>query len=178
MIRTLATAAVVLLAAAASAQAQTASEDREARQDRRVVVLSGGGEGKRLDRDGDGAVTREEFLAMHTEMFAKLDRNGDGRLADDEMRSHHEDIVIRHGPGGHGPVIHLDRPGGPDGPGERHVRVIEMRHDGASLDANGDGKTSFDELVAPMRRHFEEMDADRSGFIEEGERAARHRAHD
>jgi hypothetical protein len=38
------------------------------------------------------------------------------------------------------------------------------------MDADGDGRTSFDEFAKPLREAFDRMDADRSGFLEEGER--------
>lgn len=39
---------------------------------------------KSLDLDGDGKVTREEFM----EAFAKLDRNHDGVISADELSGH------------------------------------------------------------------------------------------
>jgi len=38
----------------------------------------------RYDKDRDGAVTREEYLASRRKAYAKLDTNGDGRLSFDE----------------------------------------------------------------------------------------------
>jgi len=38
----------------------------------------------RVDRDRDGAVTRDEYLASRRKAFAKLDVDGDGRLTFDE----------------------------------------------------------------------------------------------
>jgi hypothetical protein len=38
----------------------------------------------RYDKDKDGAITRDEFLAARRRAFAKLDTNGDGRLSFEE----------------------------------------------------------------------------------------------
>lgn len=38
----------------------------------------------RYDKDRDGTVTREEYLAARRKAYAKLDRDGDGRLDFDE----------------------------------------------------------------------------------------------
>jgi hypothetical protein len=48
---------------------------------------------KRIDANGDGKLTVEEFTAAGEQMFARLDDNGDGKLAKDEMpkrRKHHD----------------------------------------------------------------------------------------
>ena len=66
--------------------------------------------------------------------------------------------------------------GGPrseGGPGER----IEIRRVGGpggdnDLDTDNDGKISEAEFGAPLREAFARMDADRSGFIEAGERGS------
>ena len=51
-----------------------------------------GAEGKcgmgRMDADGDGKVTREEFMKGHEAMFDKIDTNGDGVIDDDERAAH------------------------------------------------------------------------------------------
>lgn len=38
----------------------------------------------RYDKDKDGAITRDEYLAARRKAYAKLDVNGDGRLSFDE----------------------------------------------------------------------------------------------
>lgn len=58
------------------------------------------GEGKparfaKIDTDGDGVISRDEFMARAAKRFAKMDANGDGRLSKNEMRraykKHHND---------------------------------------------------------------------------------------
>jgi uncharacterized low-complexity protein len=51
-----------------------------------------GGEGKcgmgRMDADGDGKVTRDEFMQGHEAMFDKIDQNGDGVIDQAEQEAH------------------------------------------------------------------------------------------
>lgn len=44
-----------------------------------------GGPLKAVDRDGDGAISREEANAALHAQFAQLDRDHDGRLSEDEF---------------------------------------------------------------------------------------------
>lgn len=218
----------------------------------------------RLDANGDGEVTREEFTAPMTDAFARIDKNGDGRISGEEMAEHHgpeghDVVMMRHpgGPEGPGPhrfqirvphpggegggeerdVVIMRRPGGGEGPhrfemrvphpgaegvrverdgertmvfvgqggpGEReivvhggpggeHPRMMRMPHGDmgpgehrvevhtlgeghghADMDKDGDGKISEAEFVGPLREAFARIDADRSGFIEAGERGEEH----
>src|SRR5262245_39822726 len=43
----------------------------------------------RMDTNGDGKITAEEFAAAGDRMFARLDDNGDGKIARDELPRHH-----------------------------------------------------------------------------------------
>jgi len=40
-----------------------------------------------MDQDGDGMVSRTEFMRMHEEMFSRMDQDRDGLLSEDEMDS-------------------------------------------------------------------------------------------
>jgi len=44
---------------------------------------------KRLDANGDGVVSRDEFLAAARQRFAKMDANGDGFISADEIGQRH-----------------------------------------------------------------------------------------
>ncbi len=50
----------------------------------------GGGKHKMemMDTDGDGAVSKEEFMNHKEQRFMKKDENGDGVLSEDEMTKH------------------------------------------------------------------------------------------
>ena len=41
---------------------------------------------KKMDTDGDGSVSKDEFMAYMEKKFAKKDKNGDGVLSADEMK--------------------------------------------------------------------------------------------
>jgi uncharacterized low-complexity protein len=53
---------------------------------------SSSGEGKcgmgRMDADGDGDITRDEFMQGHEAMFGKIDQNGDGVIDPAERAAH------------------------------------------------------------------------------------------
>lgn len=204
--------AAVALAALIPASAQ-AQETRT--EERRVVVVGGPGGHMEIGEDG---LTREAFMARHTEMFARLDADGNGVVTRDEMAAMaeaHGDLpmrIRRHGPDGEGgPMVFHGEGGpgerevviirrGPDGEtinieggpgawtsedgqrriiiggpghegedGDRHVMVFRHSAEGG-LDADGDGRWSFEEMVAPMREHFNQLDANGDGFVDESER--------
>lgn len=181
----------------------------------RMVFLGGAADGPGgLDADGDGEVTRDEFVRPLNDAFARLDKNGDGRLSREELASGapgDADVRIRRlgggdverfelrrrpGPGGEGParferdgdravvvvtpdhdgqerVVVRAHSGGPAFSGPRGSRVELRAFDGPhgrDLDKDGDGRISEAEFTAPLREAFARMDADRSGFIEDGER--------
>lgn len=136
----------------------------------------GGGEGRRggppplpaegvisrLDRDGDGKVTFEEFAAqermekleeeVQRKLFERLDKNGDGFLTVEEFR--------QMGPPRGGPPL-------------------------AGLDEDGDGKISWEEFAkskkfAEMpedrrRKIFERLDRNGDGFLDAADRPERGR---
>ena len=45
---------------------------------------------KRIDKNGDGKISKDEFIAVQTERFNKMDKNNDGFLSKDEMRAARE----------------------------------------------------------------------------------------
>ena len=143
-----------------------------------------------MDRDGDGQVTRDDFLAPMDEAFARMDKDGDGRLAGDELPARsvageHDMMILRDGEPGmrwlemrrpDGSVQPRERreivirgPGGEEGPHVFHFGPADDRP-ARSMDADGDGRVSEAEFTAGLREAFGRLDADGSGFLEEGER--------
>lgn len=153
----------------------------------------------RLDADGNGVVTREEMHAMaeaHGDLPMRIRHpggeggpmvfHGEGGPGERDV------VIIRRGPDGE--TINVEGPGGgewtsedgqrriiirehgPDGEhadhgegGERHVMVFRHGAEGG-LDSDGDGRWTFEEMVAPMREHFNQLDANGDGFVDEVER--------
>lgn len=140
----------------------------------------------RMDKDGDGRLSTEEMAGGHG---AEGDRNvmilrggpeGAPGVHRFEMRQPHggdrgargeHEIIIRRPEGPDGPV-RMIRPGHHDGEGESRIEIRHMGEPGghADMDKDGDGKVSEAEFTGPLREAFVRMDADRSGFIEDGER--------
>jgi hypothetical protein len=46
---------------------------------------------EKLDADGDGTVTKAEFLSVHEEHFAKMDADGDGSITKEESEAAREE---------------------------------------------------------------------------------------
>ena len=140
-----------------------------------------------MDKDGDGRLSTEELSGGHgmggdaNVVVFRGGPEGAPGVHRFEMRRNHpggeagsreEREIVLHGPGGPGMPLILRRPGHHGAGGDTRV---EIRHMGgpeghADMDKDGDGRISEAEFLAPLREAFARMDADRSGFIEEGER--------
>jgi hypothetical protein len=173
---------VALIAALAAGSAP--QEPRvETRTEVHVVTMGGPDGPDRLDADGDGFVTREEFSAPMTTVFSRLDADSDGRLSRDELASGHEEghrgphtFTLRRegGPGGHGgPGNLMMFHGGPEGGGDREVVII--RRGGPGVEGRDAG-----EWHGPGERRVEirrfggpdghgDMDTNRDGRVSEEE---------
>jgi len=44
------------------------------------------------DTDGDGLLSKAEFVAVHEKRFAEMDANNDGKVSRDEMKAHRESM--------------------------------------------------------------------------------------
>lgn len=173
----------LLLSASQAAATPPPAAPPERRVERHVVIINddgpggpGGPRGPR-DADNDGFVSREEFVAPMSRMFDRLDTNHDGRLSPAELADGPPPPPPggpHHGPhGAHGPH------GGPGGPGEDvRIEIRRVGGPGGDLDANGDGKVTEDEFIAPLRDAFRRLDADSSGDLTEGERGTGHGGED
>lgn len=154
----------------------------------------------RIDKDGDGRLSAEELSAghgmagdrnvmvwsgegghagpgaHHFELRRSAEGPGEARtmvfVGGPDGESGEREIIV-HGPGGAGGphIIHAPGHGGPGGETRVEVRTVGGPGEGpGDMDKDGDGKVSEAEFIAPLRDAFARMDADRSGFIEQGER--------
>lgn len=111
------------------------------------------------DQNGDGKVTKDEWLAPLERIFDRADANGDGALDKEEMDRIAERFQPRDVGDGRG------RPGfgGFGGRGANFAARLMQ------LDANGDGKVTKDEVPEGMQRMFERLDANGDGAIDKAE---------
>src|ERR1700761_1088146 len=103
----------------------------------------------RSDTDGDGRVSKAEYLARADERFARMDKNGDGQLTPDEMAPRREAAA----PAGTDAAA-------PPAAGGMMSRMFER------LDTNHDGKVSREEYRAMAAERFDRMDINHDGFLD------------
>jgi hypothetical protein len=100
-----------------------------------------------LDKDGDGAVSKEEAIAPDIENFGKTDTDGDGAISQDEAQASFEASVPAE-------MIEQMKEKGMPNPGETFMK---------NLDANQDGKVDKDEFGKRTAASFDRMDTDGDG---------------
>ncbi len=107
----------------------------------------------RMDANGDGVIDRQEAAAHPhlAQRFDEMDKNKDGKLSRDEMPAPRHGM--RHGRH-HGGMHH----------GGRQASFM-MR----GMDANNDGRIS----AAEYRAHFDTLDVNKDGYIDQADRQAR-----
>jgi Ca2+-binding EF-hand superfamily protein len=162
-----------------------------------VALAHGGGRGlARFDRDGNGAVTRDEMRTTTLEQFDKMDTNRDGRLTTDEIQAAQKERAAKHfakkDANNDGKLERSEVPRMPD---EVFAR-LDTNKDGALTpdelaaghgrfqnhplgrfqreDTNNDGAISKDEALASADKRFARMDANGDGVITQDEMKAHH----
>jgi len=151
-----------------------------------------GVDGEDIQLDGDGEWTSEDgqrriVIRRHGPGAEGAPMVIDGETIDIEggEGGERQIVIRRRGPGGETVETHgapgewtseggerriiIGDPGDPGEGGERHVMVF--RHDSeGGLDADGDGRWSFEEMAAPIREHFNQLDANHDGYVDAAER--------
>lgn len=153
----------------------------------------------RLDKDGDGRLSTQELQGGHGEHDVLIRRGapmarGPGEhgrqvyvlggpesgetvwTSEDGREVRVERVVINGMPHG-GPGGPPMPPHPPHAPGAPHpegaqvfIRTLDGEGGHREMDANGDGRVTEDEFLAPLREGFRKMDADGDGVLDEGER--------
>lgn len=103
---------------------------------------------RQFDKNGDGAVTKDEFVGDE-KVFTKRDANGDGTITADEMAAFRQE--------------HQGRKQEKGEKGRKQVPPAERRF--KRLDTNGDGFVSRDEFYANRPDPFVKMDANKDGKL-------------
>jgi len=110
----------------------------------------------RLDKAGNGYITRDEVVAAAQQRFARLDANGDGKLTPDELAAARG--------------RHANAAADDTARAQRRAGFAQQRF--AALDANHDGAVSRDEFVAAAATRFQQIDAHGNGKVTAGQIAS------
>jgi hypothetical protein len=99
----------------------------------------------KIDTDGDGSISKAEWLAYQEKVFAALDKNKTGVVDEKEFLTPSSDLVT-FATGGYA----------------RGLQTKAMMH---KIDADGDGTVSHDEFIAYQAKVFDMMDVNKSGVV-------------
>jgi len=102
----------------------------------------------KIDTDGDGTISKDEWIAYQEKVFAMLDKNQSGALDAKTFISPDGGELVSFATGGYA----------------RGLRTKAMMH---KIDTDGDGKISRDEYIAYQTKIFDMMDTstDHKGMI-------------
>jgi hypothetical protein len=97
----------------------------------------------KMDANGDGMVSRDEWIAYHEKIFAMLDKDKAGKLDAKQFVSRNGGELVSFATGGYA----------------RGLRTASMMH---KIDADGDGTISHDEYIAYETKVFDMMDTSKT----------------
>jgi EF-hand domain pair len=99
----------------------------------------------KIDTDGDGSVSKAEWLAYQEKVFSALDKNHTGVVDEKEFLDPSSDLVTL-ATGGYA----------------RGLQTKAMMH---KIDTDGDGTVSHDEFISYQSKVFDMMDGNKSGML-------------
>jgi hypothetical protein len=99
----------------------------------------------KIDTDGDGSVSKAEWLAYQDKVFAALDKNKTGVVDEKQFLGPSSDMAT-FATGGYA----------------RGLQTKAMMH---KIDTDGDGTVSHDEFIAYQSKVFDMMDTGKSGSL-------------
>jgi hypothetical protein len=99
----------------------------------------------KIDTDGDGTISKAEWLAYQEKVFAALDKKKTGVVDEKEFLTPSNDLV-QFATGGYA----------------RGLQTKAMMH---KIDTDGDGTVSHNEFIAYQTKIFDMMDANKGGVV-------------
>jgi len=104
---------------------------------------------KDADTDGDGAISKAEFDAVHARRFKEMDTNNDGKITRDEMKAMREKMMEK-GKDARFDEADANHDGALTREEAEKMPMLSKNFD--KVDANHDGKVTREEMDAEMEK--------------------------
>ncbi len=126
---------------------------------------------KKIDKNGDGKITTDEYKAYWLDIYGVIDTNKDGKISEDEMKARAAKRVAEIDKNKDGGLtkdefITLPKPAG-KAPEKAGAGVTRF----AQADVNADGSITLEEYYFIMSDRFDKADKNKDGKIDKDEAA-------